>query len=339
MIKKIVLFLACVTLLISAKVEKREAQAIHSNLRIPNYELLEDELSPDEQAKANVEAYVRKRFGDEVQYKLYNFGQLYRLKKTEQKQLDELIELRALVPGMKDHYGNKIDSVLQSYDTLIAKKHREIEQNKIVPDYIISHIFSIKNKTGGGGTIYEGDFILNDKLEVKDFHVKLGADLAKDDFEWFYYFFQQYPIFNSGNYDKDVNQSNQIFDYYNAQLAKLKTGKEDFLLTALRVTRIINKTKKYDKDIICGFLVMKKIDEKKYYENYRPIKFSNAEEIKTSTATGDSLIGYKIFHKFECTGSDGKTEQKAIYCELDPYFTPAGMLKVDPPFDKYFENK
>jgi hypothetical protein len=240
---------------------------------------------------------------------------------------------------MRDHYGAKIDLVLTSYDSLIAKKQREIDQKNIVPDYLISHIFSIKNKTDGGGTVYEGDFILNDKFEVKDFRIKLGAELAKDDFEWFYYFFQQYPIFNSGDYDKDVSHSKQIFDHYNAQLARLKSGKEEFLLTALRVTRIINKTKKYDKDIICGFLIMKKIDEKKYYPNYKPLKFSHTEEILVKTNTGDSLIGYKVFHKFETTGTDGKTEQKALYCELDPYFTPAGMMKVEPPFEKYFEKQ
>lgn len=300
---------------------------------------LEEDDSPQNIAERNIEAYIKIKFGTELVYKSYNFGQIFRLKKTEQKELDELKELRALVPGMKEHYGNKTDSILLSYDSLIAKKQREISVKGIVADYIISHVFSIKNKSGGGGTVYEGDFILNDKFEVKDFRMKLAAELAKDDFEWFYYFFQQYPIFNSGDYEKDVNHSNQIFDYYNAQLAKLKTNKEEFLVTALRVTRIINKTKKYDKDIICGFLIMKKIDEKKYYENYRPLKFSPAQEITVKTTQGDSIIGYKIFHKFECTTEGGKSEQKAIYCELDPYFTPAGMLKVDPPFDKYFENK
>lgn len=298
-----------------------------------------EDLSPQETAQNHVQEYVKSKFGADVQYKVYNFGELFRLKKPEQKELDQLKELRALVPGMKEHYGAKTDSVLKSYDTLIASKQREIITNKIVPDYIISHVFTIKNKTGGGGTVYEGDFILDDKLHVKDFHMKMAAELAKDDFEWFYYFFQQYPIFNSGDYEKDLNLSNQIFDFYNNQLAKLKDGKEEFLLTALRVTRIINKTKKYDKDIICGFLVMKKIDEKKYCDNYKPLKFSPAEEILVKTNSGDSLIGYKIFHKFECTDNTGKTEEKAIYCELDPYFTPAGMLKVDPPFDKYFEKK
>ena len=300
---------------------------------------LEEDDSPQSIAERNIETYVKTKFGTDLVYKSYNFGQIFRLKKAEQKELDELKELRALVPGMKEHYGTKTDSILSKYDSLIAKKEREINAKAIVPDYIISHIFSIKNKTGGGGTVYEGDYILNDKFEVKDFRIKLGAELAKDDFEWFYYFFQQYPIFNTGEYEKDLNHSNQIFDFYNAQLAKLKTNKEEFLVTALRVTRIINKTKKYDKDIICGFLVMKKINEKKYYENYRPIKFSPAQEITVKTTSGDSIVGYKIFHKFECTSEAGKTEQKAIYCELDPYFTPAGMLKVDPPFDKYFENK
>jgi hypothetical protein len=336
MIKETILF-ATISLFISTKTGNKE-----KHLSLPKQQgfLLPDEdLSPQEQAEKNVEAYIRTKFGADASYKLYNFGQVYRLKKAEQKELDDLKELRELVPGMKDHYGKKTDSILVSYDSLIAKKQRDINQKSIVPDYLISHIFSIKNKNDAGGTVYEGDFILNDKFEVKDFRMKLGAELAKDDFEWFYYFFQQYPIFNSGNYDKDVYQSNQIFDHYNAQLAKLKSGKEDFLLTALRVTRIINKTKKYDKDIICGFLVMKKIDEKKYYPNYKPLKFSPAEEIKVKTSSGDSLIGYKVFHKFETTNNEGKTEEKALYCELDPYFTPAGMMKVEQPFEKYFEKK
>ncbi|HLP13557.1 MAG TPA: hypothetical protein VK177_16595 [Flavobacteriales bacterium] len=306
----------------------------------PSVVIKPDDRNPKTIAEENVEAYVRKKFGADASYKLYNFGNLFKLKKQEVKELDELIELRKLVPSMKDHYGAKTDSVAAAYDTLIAQKQRAIAASgKGLPDYIISHIFSIKTKKDGSGTVYECDFILNDKLEVKDLRIKLAAELAKDDFDWFYYFFQKYPIFNSGNYDADVAQSNQVFDYYNARLARLKEGKEEFLVTALRVTRIINKTKKYDPDIICGFLVMKRIDEKKICENYRPIKFSPSEEIRVKTSTGDSLIGYKIFHKYECTANDGKTETKAMYAELDSYFSPAGMLPVEAPFDKYFEKK
>jgi hypothetical protein len=301
---------------------------------------LPDDRNPKEIAEENVQAYVQKKFGENAVYKLYNFGNLFRLKKQDIRDLDELIELRKLVPSMKDNYGAKTDSIAAAYDTLIAQKKRLIaSKDGEFPDYIISHIFSIKTKKDGSGTVYECDFILNDKLEVKDLRIKLAAELAKDDFDWFYYFFQKYPIFNSGNYDADVEQSNQVFDYYNTRLAQLKEGKEEFLVTALRVTRIINKTKKFDPDIICGFLVMKRIDEEKICENYRPIKFSPSEEIRVKTSTGDSLIGYKIFHKFECTGSDSKTETKAIYAELDPYFTPVGILPVEPPFDKYFEKK
>jgi len=294
--------------------------------------------SPQVMAEDNVEAYVKQKFGTGVTYKIYNFGQLFRLKKPEQKQLDELKELRALVPGMKDHYGNKKDSVMAHYDTLIAQKEREITQKGIKPDYIISHIFTIREK-GGNGTVYEGDFILDDQLKVKDFNMDMAAELAKDDFDWFYYFFQKFPIFNTGDYDRDVDLSNSLYDYYNSRLSRLDRGKEEFLLTALRVTRIINKSKKYDKNVICGFVLAKKLEEQKVCDNYKPVVFTPAEEIKVKTGTTDSLIGYKVFHKFECTGSDGKTQVKAVYAELDPYFVPAGILDVEPPFDKYFEQK
>lgn len=294
--------------------------------------------SPQIMAEDNIEAYVRQKFGTGVAYKIYNFGQIYRLKQPEQRQLDELRELRALVPGMKDHYGSKTDSVLRYYDTLIAQKQREIEQKNIRSDYIISHIFTIREK-GGNGTVYEGDFILDHELKVKDFRIDMAAELAKDDFDWFYYFFQKFPIFNTGDYDQDLDMSNSIYDYYNARLAQLTTNKEEFLLTALRVTRIINKSKKYDKDIICGFVIAKKLEEEKVCSNYKPIVFTAAEEIKVKTASSDSLIGYKVFHKYECTDSTGKTEIKAAYAELDPYFVPAGILDVQPPFEQFFEKK
>lgn len=296
------------------------------------------EKSPQVMAEDNVEEYVRNKFGTGVTYKIYNFGQVFRLKKAEHKQLDELKELRALVPGMGDHYGNKKDSVLRHYDTLIAQKEREIEQKGIKPDYIISHIFTIKEKAGNG-TVYEGDFILDENLKVKDFRMDMAAELAKDDFEWFYYFFQKFPIFNSGDYERDVDMSNSLYDYYNARLSRLTTGKEEFLLTALRVTRIINKVKKYDKDIISGFVIAKKLEEEKICDFYKAGVFTPAEEIRVLSQGKDSLIGYKVFHKYQCTGSDGKTETKAVYAELDPYFVPAGILNVEPPFEKYFEKK
>lgn len=296
-----------------------------------------DDQSPQYQAEDNVEAYVKKKFGDAV-YKAYNFGQVYRLKSAELRQLDELKELRGLVPGMQDNYGAKTDSVLHYYDTLIARKEREIAQKNIVPGYIINHVFTVKNKDGSG-TVYDGEFILTDQFQVKDFRMNLAADLREDDFDWFYYFFQKYPIFNSGDYDKDIALSNDLYDYYNARLAKLTTGREEFLLTALRVTRIINKTKKYDKNIIGGYVVYQKLEDMRYCPNYKPVKFMPTDEIKVQTATGDSLIGYKVFHKFECTGNDGVTTVKAVYAELDPYFVPAGILDVEPPIDKYFEKK
>lgn len=313
----------------------------HDEMRAANTETVEptpQDQSPQVLAEDNVEAYVKQKFGTGVTYKIYNFGQLFRLKKPEQQELDGLRELRALVPGMKDHYGNKQDSVLRHYDTLIAQKEREIKQKGIKSDYIISHIFTIREKTGTG-TVYEGDFILDDQLKVKDFRMDMAAELAKDDFDWFYYFFQKFPIFNTGDYDKDVEMSNGLYDYYNARLSRLNTGKEEFLLTALRVTRIINKSKKYDKDIICGFVIAKKLEEQKICDLYKPLVFTSAEEIKTKTGTTDSLIGYKVFHKYECTDNAGKTQVKAIYAELDPYFVPAGMLNVEPPFEQYFEKK
>lgn len=295
--------------------------------------------SPQVKAEENVKAYILKKFGTEAQYKSYNFGQVFRLKKQEQRELDQLLELKALVPGMKDHYGNKTDSVLKTYDSLILAKENEIKTKNIVSDYIISHVFSIKKKNGSG-TVYEIDFILNNAFEVIDLKTKLAADLAKDDFDWFFFFFQRYPIFNSGNNSRDVEESNTIFDYYNNRLAQLKEGKEEFLLTALRVTRIINKLKTYDVNKICGFLVLKKLDEKAICDNYKPIVFSKAEELRIKTQQGtDSLIGYKIFHKYECIDDKGNKEIKAVYSELDAYFTPIGFLPVEAPFDKYFEEK
>lgn len=289
-------------------------------------------------AERNVESYIRKKFGKEIAYKSYNFGHIYRLKKQEQKELDELIQSRKLLPEMKNHYGNKLDSVIRHYDTLIAVKKRSMAAQNIKSDYIISHIWTIRN-ADGSGIVYEGDFILNDTLGVKSFNLGMGVDLAKDDFDWFYYFFMKYPIFNTGDYDKDIAMSNSVFDYYNTRLLQLKEGKDEFLVTALRATRIINKTKKYDKDIIAGFITMKKLDEQKICTNYRPLKFTDIEEIKVKVPKGDSLIGYKLFHLYECTDEKGQSTKKAVYTEMDPYFMPAGFLNVEPPFEKYFEKK
>ena len=72
------------------------------------------------------------------------------------------------------------------------------------------------------------------------------------------------------------------------------------------------------------------------YPNYHPVKFSPVEDIYTKTPAGDSLIGYKNFHLFEHTDSLGKKTQSGVYAEFDVYFVPAGLRKLEPPFDKYF---
>src|SRR5688572_23401405 len=85
-----------------------------------------EDQSPQELAEESVGDYVHKKFGQEVQYKPYNFGDVFRLQTNEHRQLQELKELRDLLPGMREHYGNKLDSVVNHYDTLIAQKQREI---------------------------------------------------------------------------------------------------------------------------------------------------------------------------------------------------------------------
>ncbi len=301
--------------------------------------IIEEKLNsenPQKLAQKNVEYYIKNKFGSKLIYKGYNFGKIYRLKKKEQLELDTLYFKQANEAIKFGRNSKKYDSIVVSYDTVIAKKKREIISKNIKPDYIISHVFTTMNEDNSG-TVYEYEFILNDELKVKDLRLKMGADLDKDDFEWFYYFFQKYPLYSTGNYDKDIAMSNELYDYYNTRLSQLTNNKEEFLKTALRVTRIIHKVKKYDRDIICGFLVMKRIDEQKYCANYRPIKFSNSEEINIKNGSKDSLIGYKIFHKFSCQPDSTKPQIKAIYSELDPYFMPVGIIAVEEPFDKYFD--
>ena len=317
-----------------------EYQVAQSQQQEESAQVIAPPRDMQDEAEKNVAAYIRKIFGESVSYKQYNFGKIYRLKHPLAVELDQLRELRALLPGMKDNYGNRLDSVQRIYDSLIIAKENEIKQKNAYSDYIISHVYTIKkNNNQGKGTVYEADFILDYQLGVKDVKVHTAVELGNDDFDWFYYYFQQFPIFNTGSYDRDRQLSAEIYDYYNSRLATIEGNKEELLKTALRVTRNINRNKAFDKDKIFAFVLEKKIIESGVYKDYRPVDYSEIEEIKVKNNETDSLIGYKAFHLFSYKNEKDEVVKKAIYTELDQYFVVAGILSVEPPYEKYFEDK
>ncbi|MFI5203654.1 MAG: hypothetical protein ACHQF2_04090 [Flavobacteriales bacterium] len=295
-----------------------------------------ESITAQEKAEKGIEEYVRKTDPNGSNYKSYNFGQLYRLPAPEIKELEELQKLRDSLPSLKQQYGSKYDSMQTAYDTLIAVKQREIKTRNIRSQLIISHLYTVKFANDPGGNVYEADFILDADFHVVDYRAKLAAKLNDDDFEWFFYFFRQTNLLGSGDIEADNADSDRLYDFYNTRLASLTDGKEEFLKTALRTTRCIYRYKAVDKSRISAYILMKYLQEYEMYPNYHPVKFSPVEDIYTKTPAGDSLIGYKNFHLFEHTDSLGKKTQSGVYAEFDVYFVPAGLLKLEPPFDKYF---
>jgi hypothetical protein len=147
-----------------------------------------EEVTAQDKAEEGIETYIRKTDPNGSNYKSYNFGQLYRLPAPEIKELEDLQKTREELPSKKETFGTKYDSVQTAYDTLIARKQREIKTGNIRSRLIISHLYTVK-ATGGGGNVVEADFILDADFNVVDYRSKMLATLNDDDFEWFFYFF------------------------------------------------------------------------------------------------------------------------------------------------------
>lgn len=295
-----------------------------------------DTYSNQEKAELSVKAYLKKTFDSLGTYEPYGFGAVSEIIPDQVIQLEELKSMKKLLPGMKDHYGNKLDSVMLAYDTLITQKDREIKTKKVRSFWKISHLYLIYLKTDSI-IAYEVEFTLDPNFKVYDAHSSIYIKLTKEEAKWFDFYYMQYPLFDTWDDDADRKRSQDIYDFYDNKLMSVSENKGESLKRILFIIQHIKTSGEFANQKIAEAIIKNEL-KFQFGVTYQHIKFSNLKAIIKNSGDGNQeLIGYSIVHTFK-TGAENLLVEKALYFEFDAWLILAGNLPVEPPYDKYFEN-
>jgi hypothetical protein len=294
-----------------------------------------DDYSDQEKAELSVKAYLKRTFDSLGTYEPYGFGLVKEIIPDQVSQLEELKAMKKLLPGMKDNYGNKLDSVMIAYDTLIAQKEREIITKKVRPFKKISHLYLVTTKTDSVFA-YEVEFTLDPNFKVYDAHSSIFTYLDKEQSKWFDFYYMQYPLFDTWDDDGDRKLSQEIYDFYDKKMMSVSEDKSEVLKKILFIIQHIKTSGEFSNQKVAEAII--KNEMRKFYgNNYQSTKFSILKAIIKNSGDGSQeLIGYSIVHTFK-TGSENLLVEKGLYFELDAWLILAGNLPVEPPYDVYFE--
>lgn len=294
-----------------------------------------NEYTDQQKAELSVKAYLKKVFDTVGVYSPYGFGIVQDIVPDQVAQLEELKSMRILIPEMKDHYGKKLDSVILSYDTLIAQKEREIRDKKVRPFHKISHVYTIQIKKDSV-LACEVEFTLDPNFKMYDAHSSIYVKLNLDQAKWFDFYYMQYPLFDTYVYEDDKKRSQEIYDFYDKKLMETKEDKSDVLVQVLFIIQHIKTTGEYANQKIAEALIKQKMNLLNG-KTYQAGKFSTLKAIIKNSGNGNQhLIGYSIVHTFK-TESENLLVEKAFYFEFDPWLILAGYLPANPPYEQYFE--
>ncbi len=300
-----------------------------------------EEKTEQQRAEEAIEKHIITSFSKLGRYKGYKYGHLYSLKPKEIVELDQLFELKKLLPEMEENYGDKLPQLIADNDSAIVAKKKEIKEKKIYHTFELSHIFKI---TGQDNVVklYEYKFTLYPNYKIKNAEQVMYAELTKQEDEMFYYFIMQYPLYETADTYSDNKKNEATYKQFNAALEQEKEHKAELLKSILVMVKYIRINNKFDEERISWILSGKWLHEnKKDWKNYKAIAYSTLEPlgIPLENEEGESEmrhIGYKLYHRYSIDNEKGQTMEKAIYFEFDLNFVITGVLDVAPPYDHYF---
>lgn len=289
-------------------------------------------------AESSVQKHIKSSMADLGVYRSFGFGEVEIIVPYDIRLLNELREKRKTASGMKDYFGQRYDSVMRSYDTLIAKQERMIEQYHIRNNYKVDHIFSL-NKNAVY-TVYEVEFFLSANFHVKNARVKMSSALSKEDYDWFNYYFMGYELFTGGSPEENSSKTAAVYEHFGNRLSEENVNKDDLLRSTVIAVKTTRKNDVFDPNLIAKEVIVNwmnlRISE---FPNYTRGDFSVVNGIYNTNEGKEELIGYSVFHRFTSKNQQSEMVLQCLYFELDAWFVVAGTMLVEPPFDKYFEAK
>jgi hypothetical protein len=277
--------------------------------------------SKEEQVKQNISNYVTSKFVEKGSYESVQFGKLFVFKPKEIEELDQLIEVRNMLPTMEENYGSKLDSVIQHQDRLIENKKNEIKSKNIYPLYEISHLFIIKI-SDTKYEMYEFDFSLYPNYSVKDVKQLLYLELNEKEFKSFQHLTNQEILF-VGEPEKDIQFYSQFYTAIEAE----QHHKPELIKTILRIIEYIKKYDKFDENDFCQIQAKEWVVGRPEYSQVKSEGFVKNEltpVIETDSTGYQKLKGYQLTYLFSSKENEGQEITKLDF-EFDLNFV---IIKV-----------
>lgn len=295
----------------------------------------EIQYTNQEKAELSAKSYLKRAYDSVGVYTPYGFGPVEEIIPDQVIQLKEFKEMRKLLPGMKDNYGDKLDSIMITYDSLIARKEREIKDKKIKSFWKISHIYTVKLKSDSV-LACEFELTFDPNFKMYDVHSKMAAKLDKDMGSWFHHYYMQFPLFSSFDEEDDRERSKNIYNFFDEKLMASTENKEWVLEQILFITKHIQVNGIFSNQKIIEAEIKKEL-QTKLGPTYKPQKFSELKAIIEKTESGDNVIlGYTMNHLYQVAETDQLVTQ-ALYFEFDSWLILAGYLPIESPYEQYFE--
>ena len=293
---------------------------------LPKYTYIVDESKVDsiEKSKSQleVEKTIEKYISDKYPQKRYKscyFEDINIITPKEITELKQLIEIKEKLPLMEDNYREKLDSVIQSTDHLIALQEQQIKDNNISIIYKTNHLFTIADDKSI--SVYQYDLYLDSDYKIKDVSIKLSTKLSEDEFPYFVYFVNKVPIYHGVN---TITNSEKIYSQFYTVLNN-EENKEEILHHILLMIQHIKKHNNFDEDIFCAKYIKQWIKENgEYNMNYIPILFSRINDNKI------------MYHKFRYQIASSQMKTVVLSFEFDDNYFPIEIIEYSDDLDRFF---
>jgi hypothetical protein len=303
------------------------------------------EKSRQDIVQDSVIACLTRLYEGDLKYLPYTFGSVYANKPQEIVELEQLYELKSSLPTMQEHYGSRLDSVIDANDKAISKKQSEIRENRIYSTYDLTHLYCVEDKKNKTTKVVETKFYTYPNNQIKDMEVVFTSNLDASQFELFEHYIHQDPLIFDNDYSYQSQKNKSAYTKMNqAMMDEPHESKADLLNTILLKVKFYKKHNAFDSELFTNLVLSE--------WTFKPtLKVKIASVIKTSklmpirqigkseegSISYEFIAGYKKFMLINGTWDNDYQEEKAVYCEFDQNHVLKGVLLVDGEHEKYFE--
>jgi len=306
-------------------------------------ETVEEEKERQELIQDSIIAYLTRQYNDEKLYISYTFGTLFSTKPKEIIELEQLYEIKKNLPSMQDHYGEKLDSIIQDNNHEIKNKNEEIRDKHLYTTYDLTHLYCIKTDKGKVRLI-ETNFKTYPNNVIKDMEVVFSTSLNNTEYELFEHYIHQDPLVfdDDYSYQKQLN-ANTYTKLNQAMIDATPEMKADLLKTILMKVAFYQRNNTFDPEVFTTLLLSEWTKKPTLdIQVDKVIKVSPLKMIKGSTEANENiphelLIGFKKFMLVKGQVDNAFQEEIPLYFEFDKNHVLIGALQVDGEYQKYFE--